>query len=204
LVALDPSRSWTHPSQPHHRTYPTTVVMGDHDYPATCLSSFKHGDDVRDVLLHYFGCLKETEREKYYDSLPEYKRDRIETERTRIREQRALFETEEETKNLVNRFRLSLSNYFNNKPRPNHDPSLNPTTPTKENAYGMNAYALFFRDFEPYSDPSCFDKFPNQKLAVKDLVFNEDKEKNPLMRECGENEIRYFHLPGNNMEWVEV
>jgi hypothetical protein len=177
--------------------------MGDHDYPATCVSSFEHGNDVRNVLLHYFGCLREQEREEYLQSLPRYKQERIENERIRIKEQRALFENEEETKDLVNAFKRSLNNYFRQS-RAHHESSGNHTRLSKENAYGMNGYALFFRNSEPYSDPSCFDQFPNQKLAVKDLVFNEDPKTNPLMRECADNEIRYFHLPGNNMEWVEV
>jgi hypothetical protein len=29
-------------------------------------------------------------------------------------------------------------------------------------------------------------------------------ENNPIMKQCGEDEIRYFHFPANDMAWVEV
>jgi hypothetical protein len=180
--------------------------MGDHDYHPTCLSDIEHGhpDNVRDVVLHYFGCLRETEREEYYRGLPPHKQQRIEKERKRIKEQRALFEAEEQTKDFVRKFKTSLSQW-----KPGHTRAQVSDTHvklTKENAWGMNAYAVFFRNSEKYSDTSklCFDQFPNQKIAVKDLLYNKNKDMNPLMRPCEDNEIRYFHLPGNNMEWVEV
>jgi hypothetical protein len=176
--------------------------MGDHDFPPTCLSSKEHGSDVRDVLLHYFGCLRETERERYLASLPVHKQERIKNEETRIKKQRALFENQDHTKDLVRRLRNSLSHYFG-RARP-HEAGQPFTKLLKENAWGMNAYAVFFRNSEPYTDPKCLDKFPNQKLAIKDLLYLKDETKNPLMRPCEDNEIRYFHLPGNNMEWIEV
>ena len=177
--------------------------MGDHDYPATCLSSFEHGNDVRDVVLHYFGCLRESEREAYFNTLLPHKQHRIEQERARIRDQRALFEAEDRTKDLVRKFKNSLGHFFPRR-RGTPESSTNSVKLSKDNAWEMNAYALFFRNSERYSDPNCTDRFPNQKVPVKDLLYNEDKNTNPLMRDCEENEIRYFHLPGNNMEWVEV
>ncbi|KAI9147648.1 hypothetical protein HJFPF1_12678 [Paramyrothecium foliicola] len=52
-------------------------------------------------------------------------------------------------------------------------------------------------------------KFPNQKLSVHNLLY--DKSINPLSRKklaadaAGQppDRIRYFHLPANNMKWVE-
>jgi hypothetical protein len=32
----------------------------------------------------------------------------------------------------------------------------------------------------------------------------DEGEINPLMQPCGDDIIRYFHLPANNMIWVEV
>ena len=176
--------------------------MGEHDYPATCLSSVEHGNDVRDVLLHHFGCLRENERATYFDSLPSHKQRRIKDEESRIREQRAVFETGEETKYLVRRFKTSLGHYVR-RPLSKYAAPKQPG-PCQENGYGLNAYAVFFKNSERFSDESCSDQFPNQKIPVRDLLYKKQKENNPLMRDCGENEIRYFHLPGNNMEWIEV
>ena len=77
-------------------------------------------------------------------------------------------------------------------------------TPTKDNGFGMSAYAIFLRSGLPYNDENCSDKFPNQKISIEELLLKPDEATNPLMRKCEENEIRYFHLPGNNMHWVEV
>ncbi len=181
--------------------------MGDHDYPATCLSSMKHRDeDVRDILLHYFGCLKVKERDAFFQSLPAHKQHRIEAEQQRIDEQRAFFEKDEDTIGLVQRLRASLNNYFRKSTRrrelPMHGPK--PAKPSKENCYSMNGYMMFFKDSEPFTDPNYPDHFPNQKILIRDLLYDEDPKSNPLMKPCGDGEIRYFHLPGNNMEWVEV
>lgn len=179
--------------------------MGDHDTPATCLSSVEHGNYVRDVVLHYFGCVKVSDRAAYLNDLPPHKQERIKKEEDRIEKQRALFEAEDRTerKYLVTKLRKSLGLFFG---RPEETRTASDTAPkfSKQNAWEMNAYALFFRNSEKYTDPICADQFPNQKLPVKDLLFNKDIGTNPLMRACADNEIRYFHLPGNNMDWVEA
>jgi hypothetical protein len=178
--------------------------MGDHENPKVCLSEFEHGSHVLDVLVHYFGCLREEKRNEYLKSLQPHKQKRIEIEKNRIRDQRVLFESEQDTKHLVAMFKMSLHRYLNRQQTANQEPINKPEKPSAANGYGMNAYALFFRESEGYSDSTCFEEFPNQKLPLKDLLYNKDKKTNPLMRDCEENEIRYFHLPANNMDWVEV
>jgi hypothetical protein len=223
--------------------------MGDHDNPATCLSAFEHGSHVRDVVLHYFGCLRECERAKFFAPLPAYKKQRIREEEKRIRQQRALFEQDEETNLLVRKFKRSHNDFFksrseemqkrikdeeerlrnlpsilevgtndtpNSPESPNQqfsrqstsslDGGSNVTKPSKDNGFGFHAYAVFYRNSAPYDDSFCNDKFPNQRTPLKDLLYNKVKAVNPLMRDCekDENEIRWFHFPGNNMEWVEV
>jgi hypothetical protein len=86
------------------------------------------------------------------------------------------------------------------------DGGSNVTKPSKDNGFGFHAYAVFYRNSAPYDDSFCNDKFPNQRTPLKDLLYNKVKAVNPLMRDCekDENEIRWFHFPGNNMEWVEV
>jgi hypothetical protein len=62
---------------------------------------------------------------------------------------------------------------------------------------------ILYQDSKPYRDPNYPEEFPNQKLPIHNLL-DSKKETNPLARECPKNMIRYFHLPANNMSWVEV
>jgi hypothetical protein len=67
----------------------------------------------------------------------------------------------------------------------------------------IKAPIIFFKNSQPYDIPGVENTFPNQKIAIRDLlVDNEDT--NPLMQPGDDNMIRYFHLPANNMIWVEV
>lgn len=45
------------------------------------------------------------------------------------------------------------------------------------------------------------DKFPNQKIAVKDILTTD--EGNPLASPCDDNIMRWFHFPTNSMYWAE-
>ncbi|KAL2263960.1 hypothetical protein VTK26DRAFT_3954 [Humicola hyalothermophila] len=44
--------------------------------------------------------------------------------------------------------------------------------------------------------------FPHQKVVMADLL-SEDETRNPIMQPTDDDVIRYFHLPANNMVWVE-
>jgi hypothetical protein len=164
--------------------YQAITIMGDHDYPATCLSSFEHGNDVRDVVIHYFGCLREAEREVYFKQLPHHKQDRITKERNRILEQRALFEVNDRTKDLVRKFRKSLRQlpFVRGRTGDTRHSGDDLVKLCKENAWGMSAYVIFFRNSERYTDPNCSDHFPNQKLDVKDLLYNKDEKTKSALR----------------------
>jgi hypothetical protein len=182
--------------------------MGDHDYSATCVSSFEHGDNVRDVLLHYFGCLKETERNYFFASLPLYKQERIEMEMRRIRNLRAFLEEEETTKELIRKFKTSLGHWLG---RTSHRISDKQTIvcepsekPLKENCFGMDAQVIYFKYSLPHDFSGCAGRFPNQTIPMRVLLYDKDRETNPLMQPCEGGMIKYFHLPANNMEWVEV
>ncbi|PVH76685.1 hypothetical protein DL98DRAFT_464692 [Cadophora sp. DSE1049] len=176
--------------------------MGDHDNPRTCLSSSEHGNSVRDTFLHYFGCLEDAGREAYFEALPQHEKDRIEAEKSRIKAQRAYFEADDETKVLVDRLKRCLHRKFPLLVE-RQNPLPNPNRPSKENAFGLSAYMVFFKKSEPFTDTRYLDQFPDQRIAVQDLLYNDDTATNPLMQKCGDDEIRYFHLPSNNMEWIE-
>ncbi|KAK8024397.1 hypothetical protein PG993_012463 [Apiospora rasikravindrae] len=80
-----------------------------------------------------------------------------------------------------------------------------------EPLYGLKASAMYFKrvdgeesawsgwthDHKGYGGS----KFPNQKIAMHKIL--ENTENNPLMEQCPENCIRYFHFPTNNMLWIE-
>ncbi|RYP90967.1 hypothetical protein DL770_002883 [Monosporascus sp. CRB-9-2] len=61
---------------------------------------------------------------------------------------------------------------------------------------------MFFRDGRPITMPGVGGAFPNQKVSVQTLLIK-DEDANPLMRDFGDDTIRYVHLPANNMAWVE-
>jgi len=72
------------------------------------------------------------------------------------------------------------------------------------------ANAIYFKKNQqdehpgPYSEPLLGDgKFPDQKVPLS-LLLSKDKKKNPLMWKCEDGMIRYFHIPANNMTWIEV
>ena len=218
--------------------------MGDHDSPGTCLSTVPHGppshEDVRDILLHYFGCLrgdgkldenkflpperklKESEgkvlrrvyqRQAFFDSLPLHKQQRIEEEERRIRDLRAVFENDDENKGLVKRFQNSLNAWLR-RPTATTERGRLPDEKllSKKNGFGLSAYMMLFEDkggdttsgYTGVKDEAFHENFPNQKIPLKDLLYNVDVNTNPLMKPCKDGMIRYFHLPGNNMECVEV
>ncbi|KFA54065.1 hypothetical protein S40293_05549 [Stachybotrys chartarum IBT 40293] len=77
----------------------------------------------------------------------------------------------------------------------------------------FNAYFIEFSGTRGLTDESKRDdgsrvykgKFPNQKISVDDLLH--DANVNPLRKQTPAKgqpkKIRYFHLPANNMKWVE-
>jgi len=191
--------------------------MGDHDSPVTCLSSddlhqLCSAKDVRDVLLHYFGCLKRENRKGFYDSLDAHQQLRVREEHRRIRDHRALFEARDD--GLVRLLTTRLNLLRNSKvfKKLQHQGPAEDTieqcpedsTLSPPDRYGLNANMILFKDSKKYTDRSYPDEFPNQKIPVDELLYTKDRQRNPLMKECPENMIRYFHLPANNMSWVEV
>jgi len=66
----------------------------------------------------------------------------------------------------------------------------------------IKAPVVFFRNRRPCTDERLEGQFPRQKVTVRELL-SEDAVKNPLMWEPEGDEIRYIHLPANNMIWVE-
>lgn len=69
--------------------------------------------------------------------------------------------------------------------------------------YGYNGWLMAFENGkERKNDRRCCGEFPHQKISIRKLLYN--KSDTPLTRTDNKNELRYFHLPANNMAWVEA
>lgn len=64
--------------------------------PATCLSAAEHDDRVSDICLHYFGCLRRSQRRRFFDALSPDQQLRLAKERTKTEQRRADVEVEGE------------------------------------------------------------------------------------------------------------
>lgn len=200
--------------------------MGDAEVPHTCLSDDDHRHEIRHYTSHYFGCLREGERKTYLDELSSSDKTKfegiheraqqIEQLKARVKLNRADgAKYMDEIATLSKLFRKTKSNrqpeYQLHLPHstafdlldpkllvdPGVDGGVDATT-----GYGMETSMLFFKDLKPWDHPSFPKTFPNQKIKIHDLL--EKSAKNPLMEPCDPDMIRYFHLPHNNMSWVEV
>ncbi|ETS77767.1 hypothetical protein PFICI_09829 [Pestalotiopsis fici W106-1] len=75
--------------------------------------------------------------------------------------------------------------------------------------HGFRAGVMYFKKladgslegFDSNNEKYKDTRFPNQKIALKDIL--DDPNKNPLSEERPDDEVRYFHFPSNNMEWIE-
>jgi hypothetical protein len=180
------------------------TVTGQH----TCPSIYEHGNRVLDVTVHYFACLKDSERSTYFDRLPEQSQHRIINEQRRARKVAKYFEDNPTTEggHLQKRFRKSLHGWRGHYGRPQQESKRGKDSVDRsdnEVESDIQAPLIYFKNSRPYDIPGCSDQFPNQKVPLKHLLID-DFETNPLMQPCDDNMIRYFHLPANNMKWVEV
>ncbi|KAM3064672.1 hypothetical protein ACMFMF_011848 [Clarireedia jacksonii] len=69
-----------------------------------------------------------------------------------------------------------------------------------EDSYGLTVSQITLRR----SDPACTSSFMSyemKKPSLNDCLFK--KENNPLTEPCEDNAIRHFHIPANNMHWIE-
>lgn len=182
--------------------------MSTHSRPQKCLSNEEHENRVRDVKLHYFGCLKVSQRPQFYNRLPEESRRRLHDEENRIEKLRGTLERQPETKAgaLLKVFTDSMNDWREVKRQEPFQERRQPDRPHYENNNidcEIKASMIFFKNSRPYDIPGFQGTFPNQKTPISNMLA-EDQDLNPLMQPCEENMVRYFHLPANNMIWVEV
>jgi hypothetical protein len=73
----------------------------------------------------------------------------------------------------------------------------------KDHTYkGLQAGAVYFKNGEPYSHPKLSGSFPDQSTPLVNLLAR-DNDRSVLMDPCEEGMLRWFHIPANNMSWVE-
>jgi hypothetical protein len=173
-----------------------------------CLSTESHDNRVLDVSKHYFGCLNESKRQRFYDGLPEKSQRRILREAHRVAQLKAKLESQPKSKAgaLLVDFKDAIKDWRAINGWSSADgKTTSELSSNLENSVDseIKASMIFFKQSRPYSLPGVENKFPNQKISISKLLANEP-DKNPLMAECDDDMIRYFHLPANNMIWVEV
>ncbi|KAH6719497.1 hypothetical protein BKA61DRAFT_714014 [Leptodontidium sp. MPI-SDFR-AT-0119] len=70
-----------------------------------------------------------------------------------------------------------------------------------EDSYGLTVSQITLRR----SDPACTSSFMSYDMkqpSLNDCLFK--KKNNPLTKPCEDNTIRHFHIPANNMHWIEM
>lgn len=85
-------------------------------------------------------------------------------------------------------------------------PELQASTLTTRDNYGLKACIMHFNigsgGHTTRSHKEIKGDFPNQKIPVNFLL--EPTRDNPLKRKRESDKFRYFHLPSNNMAYIEV
>ncbi|KAK0622068.1 hypothetical protein B0T17DRAFT_494506 [Bombardia bombarda] len=187
--------------------------------PSTCLSDKPHDGFVSDVTTHFNGCLPVSRRTAFFNHLPTESQQRILRNNERVAELRARFERihfHSAPGLRLRNFKSAMSRWHN---ATNRVAGLTPAGPKMHAAEasmsGMGTYTthqdvndlikapvVYFKDGHPLNVPGLPNNFPNQKITMSHLM-SEDSARNPLLHPCEDNVVRYFHLPANNMSWVE-
>jgi predicted DNA-binding transcriptional regulator len=148
--------------------------------------------------------LKVSERPKYFAGLSSKAKKRIRKEELRIEKLAAYYNSHQQTDGGITkrRFKESLRAWrgYEFSPEPEEKVVLGVEESVDAD---MKAAMIYFKNSRPYTVPGFENEFPNQKISIKELLAD-DGERNPLMWGVGEDEVRYFHFPANNMIWIEV
>ncbi|KAH9209026.1 hypothetical protein DL95DRAFT_467167 [Leptodontidium sp. 2 PMI_412] len=187
-----------------------------------------HGTNFDDGLFHYFGCLKFSDREDFLAALPngDQLKIRILAEQTQILRLRQIFEEQGRRTGVGKLFREFQQAIADRFPRPIGHLGSGPVaqqliheqfdyvqphySPLENEAISndLKANVICLKkgstdsEFIPHEDPRILGEFPNQRVPLSLLLENNPND-NPLMWKCEETMIKYFHLPANNMSWVE-
>lgn len=184
-------------------------------------SGYKPANTAYDDVHHQFMCLDESEQVRYFEALSKENQAKVTTEIRRTTRMVSLFRSMYEHKPLVDDLKDSLLIWRSMKSQLRPQEAANLETPlsnpslsspiTQGGCRGeandvdmeIEAKVLLFKESQPYSDPNLEATFPNQSIPASKLL-DIDNDGNPLCAKCPSDIIRYFHLPANNMIWVEV
>ncbi|KAM7205840.1 hypothetical protein V8F33_000670 [Rhypophila sp. PSN 637] len=204
--------------------------MGDKSDDVGVDCGFTH--DPHDHLIHYTKCLEFWERSEYLwsASISTELRRRIESELRRIQFLRKTIEADEDDKFLVGRVVYSHEVWKKDTIFKNNIESVRKWRKDQHKINGrsepgfamgdqhekgteydpdidFNAYTISYHDSEPvdsFEDERFQGSFPNQKINMVELLRKTNENfKNPLTVAGQGQNINYFHLPANNMKWVE-
>jgi len=183
-------------------------IMGDHEV-ITCLSVIPHDHNILDVCLHYFGCLRYEEGSDYFNSLNTNDQGLILDRERRIRRVKDDVMQDANSVPVLNDLAESLHEFRNlaTRVRPiRHTYNGTDIESGHRSCDGMSARMVLFKDSRPYRDPRFPQQWPDQKLPLGDLLYDKSLESNPLVgpRSSKDNMIQWFHLPANDMGWIEV
>ncbi|KAK4143414.1 uncharacterized protein C8A04DRAFT_37425 [Dichotomopilus funicola] len=187
--------------------------------PVTCLSNQPH-DGRSNAAVHFNGCLSAAKRDVFFANLPPEKQEMI----TRANEQTAEFRSRLETTDRhstagtrLQEFKRAMGQWtslngrpnaqYTKSPRPGYSRSQTPKMPGFVSGrpvidHQIKAPVVYFRDGLPQDAADLDNHFPDQGFTVADLIAD-DPNLNPIMQPVDQDVIRYFHLPANNMSWVE-
>ena len=188
-------------------------------YPPSCLSESSHRNRISDLNLHFSGCLPISERAAFYDGLPQESKQRILRRHNKIALLRQKLESaqppgQHESKAVsdLRVFKQAMDKWRTAKGRRPLYPDASSQVPSPASKDAPVAYedvdadikapVIYLKGSQPYNVPGIPNTFPNQKITIKQLLTN-DARVNPLMQPCEDGMVRYFHLPANNMLWVE-
>jgi hypothetical protein len=89
------------------------------------------------------------------------------------------------------------------RPRPKKKKRL-PKSPKEERPRPADSYQLTVTQvtLEKWTSTASFEQFQVERYPLNDFLFAEGL--NPLSKTSRGDTIRYFHLPANNMHWIEV
>lgn len=137
----------------------------------------------------------EVENEESEHAVPQYQEGLGKAKRDR---QRKLFENEKRILEAIPRWERNPV-----------ETSIKPTGDTKKAKENMNynikgGIMYFHSNGEDKERPYVEGRFPHQKIPIEILL--SDVPGNPIMESSSHETgpIRYFHLPTNNMDWIEV
>jgi hypothetical protein len=189
--------------------------MGNGSPRPTCLGdngkdlvTYEHGNRIQDILLHYFGCLRISERASFFAQLPEHFQQPIAEEERRIQWLRLALETSKnpEVRSVLKALKHGVKDWK----RPDHrlhrrddQHSSQGNEANSSEDQNIRAGVMSFKNGKPFNIPGLDNDFPHQNITVEELL-TEDPYSNPVMRPGEGNMVRYFHLPANNIIWVEV